>query len=172
MSWDLLYETAGRSQRKRYQLSDQSRHSMALIAALGRWRQQHVTGQTGGGLTAEEITTVLRASLPLLQLPAYQGGLKLGVVGATALADQPGSATLMAHVSGSGAVRCVKERANEEAWMIGSVNTWVAGLLDGNREQMRIGGDRDFAEACLKSMHELLCGVPAEAAIPTDVGPR
>jgi DNA-binding HxlR family transcriptional regulator len=175
VSWNLLYESAGRGQRKRYQLSDQSRHSMALMAALGRWRQQHVSGETDGGLTVEEIATVLRASLPLLQLPAYQGALKLGVVGATALAEQAGSATLMAHVSAGGAVRCVKDRPNEKAWMIGSVNTWVAGLLDGDREQMRIGGNLDFANACLKSLHELLCALPAipvDVVVPTDVDAR
>lgn len=162
VSWNLLYETAGRGQRKRFQLSDQSRHSMALMAGLGRWRQQHVTGEAEGGLTVEEVSTVLRTSLPLLHLPAHQGGLKLGVAGATLLAGQPGSATLIAHVSAGGAVRCVKDRPNEKAWAIGSVNTWFAGLLDGDREHMRMGGDLEFAEACLVLLHDTMWPAPAE----------
>ncbi|HEV2858104.1 MAG TPA: hypothetical protein VGW80_06860 [Solirubrobacterales bacterium] len=147
-------------------MSDQTRHSMALMAGLGRWRQQHVTGEAEGGLTVEEITTVLRASLPLLQLPDHQGGLKLGVIGTTGLDGQRGSATLMAHVSPGGAVRCVKERPTEDAWAIGTVDTWFESLLDGNQEQMRAGGDLDFVGDCLKLFHEMLWAAPA------DVGAR
>lgn len=168
LSWSLLYEsTAARGHRKRYQLSDQSRHAMALMAGLGRWRQQHVEGETDGGLTVREMATVLRASLPLLQLRDHQEkSIKLGIVGTTGVDGQRGSATLTAHVSAGGAVRCVKEKAAEDAWAIGTVDTWFAALLDGDRGQMRPGGDLDFVDDCLKRVHELLWAAPA------DVGAR
>jgi DNA-binding HxlR family transcriptional regulator len=163
LSWNLLYESAGRGQRRRYQLSDQSRHAMALMAGLGRWRQQYVAGEESGGLTVGEMSTVLRAALPLLQLPEFQErSIKLGIVGTTGLDGQRGSATLMAHVSGGGTVRCIKERASEDAWAIGTVDTWFAGLLDGDQEQMRAGGELAFVETCLKRLHETLWAAPAE----------
>jgi DNA-binding HxlR family transcriptional regulator len=167
LSWSLLYESTVRGHRKRYQLSDQTRHSVALIAGLGRWRRRHVAGEADGGLTVEEIATVLRASLPLLEIPDYQGrSIKLGIVGTTGVDGQRGSATLTAHVSSGGAVRCVKEKASEDAWGLGTVGTWFAALLDGNRAQMRTGGDNDFFEGCLKRLHEVLWAAPA------DVGAR
>jgi DNA-binding HxlR family transcriptional regulator len=163
MSWSLLYESAARGHRKRYQLSDQTRHASALIAGLGRWRQQHVAGEADGGLTVGEMTTVLRASLPLLQMPDHQErSVKLGIVGTTGLDGQRGSATLTAHVSAGGTVRCVKQKRSEDAWAIGIVDTWFAALLDGKRGDMRTGGDRDFVNDTLKLLHELLWGTPAK----------
>jgi DNA-binding HxlR family transcriptional regulator len=167
MSWSLLYESTARGHRKRYQLSDQSRHAMALISGLGRWRHQHVEGEADRGLTVGEMGTALRAALPLLQLPQHQErSLKLGIVGTTGQDGQRGSATLTAHVSAGGAVRCVKERVSEDAWGIGTVDTWFAAILDGDRRGMRTGGDVDFVEDCLKSLHEVLWAAPA------DVGAR
>jgi DNA-binding HxlR family transcriptional regulator len=167
LSWSLLYESTARGHRKRYQLCDQTRHAMALMAALGRWRQQHVEGEADGGLTVGEMATVLRASLPLLQLPDHQGkSIKLGIVGTTGSDGQRGSATLTAHVSTGGTVRCVKEKAVEDAWAIGTVDTWFAALLDDDRGRMRPGGDSDFVDDCLKRLHEVLWATPA------DVGAR
>lgn len=167
LSWSLLYESTARGHRKRYQLCDQTRHAMALVAGLGHWRQQHVEGEADAGLTVGEMATVLRASLPLLQLPEHQErSIKLGIVGTTGADGQRGSATLTAHVSAGGAVRCVKEKAAEDAWGIGTVDTWFGALLDGTRKEMRTGGDEDFVEDCLKRLHEVLWSAPA------DVGAR
>lgn len=165
LSWNLLYESTARGHRKRYQLSDQTRHAAALIATLGRWRQQHVEGEADGGLTVEEMATVLRASLPLLQLPEHQErSIKLGIVGTTGLNGQRGSATLTAHVSAGGAVRCVKEKASEDAWGIGTVKTWFGTLIDGDSTEMRTGGDGDFLEDCLKRLQQVLWATPAKVS--------
>ncbi len=167
LSWSLLYESVARGHRKRYQLSEQARHGMALIAGLGRWRQQHAAGEEEGGLTVGEMTTVLRASLPLLQLPEHQErSIKLGIVGTTGQDGQRGSATLTAHVSAGGTVRCVKAKPSEDAWAIGTVDTWFSALLDDDRGRMRVGGDLDFVDDCLKLLHEVLWAAPA------DVGAR
>ena len=149
--------------RRTYVLTEQARRGMALIAGLGRWRQQHVGGQAEGGLTVGEVATVLRASLPLLQLPEHQErSIKLGIVGATGQNGQRGSAALTAHVSAGGAVRCVKEKASEDAWGIGTVDTWFSALLDGERDGMRTGGDVDLLDDCLTSLHETLWAAPAK----------
>lgn len=162
LSWGLLYETIARGHRKRYQLSDQTRHAMALMAALGRWRQQHVDGAEQGGLTVGEMTALLRAALPLLRLPEHQGRtIKMGIVGRTGQNGQRGAGSLTAHVSPGGTVRCVKEKGAEDAWAIGVVDTWFAALLDGKRDDLRVGGDLDFVDDCLKLLHEMLWAAPA-----------
>lgn len=163
LSWSLLYESSVKGHRKRYQLSDQTRHSMALITALGRWRQHHVEGDAERGLTVGENGTALRASLPLLKLPKHQlRSLRLGIAGTIGQNGERGSATLTVHVSAAGAVSCVKAKASEDAWGIGSVHTWFAVILDGERKQMRTGGDFDLVEECLKSLYETLWAAPAE----------
>jgi DNA-binding HxlR family transcriptional regulator len=163
MSWNLLHESTVRGHRRRYQLSDQSRQATALVAGLGRWRQRYLDGEAERGLTVGEVATALRASLPLLQIPRHQErSIKLGIVGATGQNGQRGSATLTAHVSAGGGVRCVKERASEDAWGIGTVDTWFATILDGNLGAMRTGGDGDLVEDCLGSLHETLWAAPAE----------
>jgi DNA-binding HxlR family transcriptional regulator len=168
LSWHLLYESAAsRGQRKRYQLSDQTRQGMSLIAGLGHWRQQHVDGQTEAGLTVREMATVLRAALPLLTLSDHrERSMKLGIVGTTGLDGERGSATLAAHVGLDGKVRCVKERPSEDAWVLGTVETWFAAIIDDDRSRLRVGGDLDLVDDCLKRLHEVLC------AIPADVGAR
>jgi DNA-binding HxlR family transcriptional regulator len=165
LSWSLLYESTAKGQRKRYQLSDQTRHAMSLIGGLGRWRQQHVAGQANGGLTVVEMTTALRALMPLMKLPEHpERSIKLGIVGVTGLDGQHSSGSLTASISAAGVVRCVKEKTSEADWAIGTVDTWFTAMLDGDFEQMRIGGDLDFADDFLKLLHATLWPVPAEAA--------
>jgi len=167
LSWSLLYGSTAQGRRKRYQLCDQTRHGVALIAGLGRWRQKHVEGEADRGMTVGEMATVLRASLPLLQLPEHEErSIEIGVVGTTGLDGQRGSAALTAHVGAGGAVRCVKEKGSEDAWGIGAVGTWFSALLDGDCTQMRTGGDGEFFESCVKQLHEALWAAPA------DVGAR
>lgn len=172
LSWSLVYESAAKGHRKRYQLSDQARHGMALITGLGRWRQQHVEGDLEGGLTVGENRTALRACLPLLQLPKHQKrSMRLGIVGTLGEDGQRGSATLTVNVSAAGAVSCVKAKSSEDAWGIGTVNTWFAVVLDGERRQMRTGGDFQLIEDCLRSLHETLWNAPVAVGAPLAEGP-
>jgi len=165
VSWGLVYESTTRGQRKRYQLSDRTRKATALITGLGRWRQQHVLGGREGGLNVNEMATVLRTSLPLLELPGHRDtNIQLGIVGTAGSNGDRASETLMARVSPSGSVRCVKGKPTSDAWALGSVDTWLAALLDGDRGRLRVGGDLDFVDHCLKQLYETLWApAPVEA---------
>jgi DNA-binding HxlR family transcriptional regulator len=163
LSWGLLHENVVRGTRRRFHLSDQARHGMFLVAGLGRWRQDHVDGGHTG-LTAPEMATILRTSLHLLNLPDRPSStVKLGIVGATGNDGANGSEALTAHVSENGLVRNVKDRMADDGWALGTVDTWLAALLDGNRGKMRVGGDQDLVEHFLKQMHAVLSAVPAIA---------
>jgi hypothetical protein len=167
LSWNLIYTSGARGNRKRYQLSDEARHGMALVTGLGRWRQQHVAGKAGAGLTAGEMATVLRASLPLVRLPEHPDhSIRLGIAGGTGENGRRGTATLTVSVSSSGGVRCVREQAGEDAWAIGTVDNWFAALIDDDRKGLRTGGTADCVDDCLRALREAFWSAPSTSAPP------
>lgn len=155
VSWGLLYQSVGGG-RKHYQLTDQARHGVGLVAALGRWRQGHAIGGENG-LDVEEMATVLRTSFRLLTFPERNAlSIKLGIVGKLGLEPQHASTALTGHVSTAGGIRSVKDKIEEDAWALGTVDSWSAAILDGDRGTMRVGGDLGFADEYLKHLHEAL----------------
>ncbi len=60
----------------------------------------------------------------------------------------------------------MKAKPSEDAWAIGTVGTWFTALLDEDRGRMRVGGDLDFVDDCLKLLHKMFWAAPA------DVGAR
>jgi len=165
ISWDLLSKSAG--QRKRYHLTDQARRGMALIAGVGRWRQRHTPGDEHG-LTALEMAVVLRTCLPLVELPEHPGmNIKLGIVGAPNELGEHGSETLSGNVGMNGSVRSVRDKSQPDSWALCSVDAWFAAILDGNRGRMRVGGDLDLVDSCLKQLYDVLWTAPAELPLAT-----
>jgi DNA-binding HxlR family transcriptional regulator len=153
----LLGESTVRGRGKRYQLTPQARRAMALIAAIGRWRQRHVLREREMGLTVPEMATVLRTSLPLVELAERQGmSIKLGVVGTMEEKGENGSDVICGKVSRMARVRTVQDPGSVDAWALGTVDTWLAATLDGDRSRMRVGGDLELVESCLRQLHAAL----------------
>jgi DNA-binding HxlR family transcriptional regulator len=167
ISWGLLSKGGGPGQRKRYQLTEQARQGMALIAGVGRWRQRHVPGDERG-LTVPEMAVVLRACLPLIALPGHPGmSIKLGIVGAPDAQGDNGSETLSGNVGMDGSVRSVRDKAKPDSWALCTVDAWFAAILDGNRGRMRVGGDLDLVDHCLKQLYDVLWTAPVDLPLAT-----
>lgn len=151
----LLDHHTGRGRGVRYSLADPARHGMALVTALGRWRQRHRYAGEGLGLTAREMATAVRASVPLVEISEKCGSkIKLGVAGASNGNGDSGPLTIVAQVMGGGKIQLLKDsEAPVDAWALGTVNTWSRALLDGNRGRMRVGGDLKLVDACLTRLH-------------------
>lgn len=150
---------------RRYELSQHGRRRMGLIAGIGRWRQRNViTGETTG-LSGTEMATVIRAALPLIRLPEFPGMcISLGVASPM---DDYGHRTveaLQGVIDKKGRIRCDREPQNADGSAVGTMNTWFAVLLDGNRGRMRTGGDLSLVDACLSRLHEALWQTEPEAA--------
>jgi DNA-binding HxlR family transcriptional regulator len=156
----LLDHHTGRGRGVRYSLSDSARQGMALVTALGRWRQRHRYAGEEAGLTVTETMTAVRAAIPLVEIPEKRGlKIKLGAAGPTDGNGNGngGSQTLVAQVIGGGRVQLVEDsQAPADAWALGTVNTWCRALLDGNRGRMRVGGDLKLVDACLTRLHSAL----------------
>lgn len=154
-AWNLLHKSVGRGQAKRYHLSDRARRGSALILALAHWCERYVPGDAGPALSPSEIAAVLRACLPLLELPTHlEGSLSLGVAGTGVNGDSE-TATVSAHLH-EGKVRCVKGTGAPDSWAAGTVQSWLAAVVDGERGSLRTGGERAPLEACLAELRDLL----------------
>lgn len=167
VSWDLLSRRGGPGQRKRYQLTDRARQGMALVAAIGHWRRRHASGGDRG-LTVREMTVLLRTCLPLIELPDHPGmSVKLGIVGTSDAFGRKGSETLSGSIGMDGQMRSVKEKAKPDSWALCTVDAWFAAILDGDRGRIRVGGNLDLVDDCLRQLYEVLWTDPAELPVAT-----
>lgn len=154
-SWGLLDESSAPGGRRRYQLSDRASHAAGLIAALGRWRANHVDA-AGPGLTALEVSTILRVAMRLLRLPDHPSrAIRIGVIGPADAAGKRGSESFTAQVSDSGAVGSVEDEV-ASGWALATADAWIAAILDGGEGKIRAGGEVELVEDFLKQLHEVL----------------
>jgi DNA-binding HxlR family transcriptional regulator len=154
----LLVGGARNGHGRRYQLSERGRRCMVVIASLGRWRHRHLLADGTPGLEIGEMATVLRATLPLVALPKYDGRcIDIVVTGVEDKYGHRDTAELRGAVDGSGAlaVGAVDEEAADGSAMA-TTSTWFAALLDGNRGRIRVRGDLALVDTCLTRLyHEL-----------------
>lgn len=153
----LLESLPHRGHGNRYELAARGRRLMGLVAAIGRWRQRHLLPGESPGLEAEELATVLRAMLPLAQLPAHRGmSIDLIVSGAEEYGHRP-TATVTGRVADDGAVRFDPRPEGEaDGSAAATINTWFAALLDGHRGRIRVRGELDLVDVCVTQLHEAL----------------
>jgi hypothetical protein len=139
---------------------------MALIAGLGRWRRYTVPdGSTG--LTPAEMATVLRAIMPLTLLPGHAGrGIGLAVTVPTGSNGHRETSTLQGLVDADGVMR-FNETTDEpvEASASGTVTTWLAALLNGNRGRIQVRGDLALVDDFLTQLYEVLWGREGAVAL-------
>lgn len=153
----LLREWQGRGRRRCYALTEKARKTMGLIAGVGRWRHHHVVAEDEEGMTTAEMATVLRAALPLTDLPAHAGKcLKLCVVSED---EAPGSdgEIVWAEVEEGGAFHsCAEPTPKVDAWARGHVKAWIPVILEGDPDKVLVGDDEQLVSSCLTGLHDVL----------------
>jgi DNA-binding HxlR family transcriptional regulator len=162
----LVVASSSTGRGRHYELTDHSRRRMALVAALGRWRHRYIHTGEPTGLTGSEMATVIRAALPLILLPEFSGmSINLGVASGM---DKYGHRTvegLQGLVGSGGAIRSdLADRPDMNGSAVGTVNTWLSAILDGNRGRMRSGGDLSLVDTCLTQIHGVLWETVAATA--------
>lgn len=154
----LLSLPKGTNQRKAYSLTAESRRGMGLIVAVARWRHQHNLVEGEEGMTPHELAAVLRAALPLVQLPGYEGKtLRLGVVDADAIAGSEGE-SVWGEVGADGTLHgCAEPSLPVDGWGRGRIKSWIPAILDGNAGKILVGiGGDELVAACLPLLSEAL----------------
>jgi len=162
----LLCEEPGPGRRRCYALTDQTRRSMALIAGIGRWRHHHVVAEDEEGMTAAEMATVLRTSLPLVRIPRHAGlCLRLNIVAADEAHGAEGEA-VWAEVKYDGAVHsCPDPTPHADGWARGRIKAWVPVPLDGDSSRLLEGGNAKLIGDCLSELHKVLWKPPAPVPV-------
>jgi DNA-binding HxlR family transcriptional regulator len=153
----LIRELPGVGRRRCYTLTEKARRAMALIAGLGRWRRRHVVPEGGTGLSAAEAAIVLRAALPLLELPKHGGKtFRLEVLEA---GEEPGGEgeLVWASVEPGGSVTGLADPASYvDGRGRGTAGAWIDALLSGSHGELQTDGDRRLIEACLLGLYSAL----------------
>lgn len=150
----LLEVSSPRGNVRLYELTDHGRRSMALVLGIGRWRHRHVVTDEPG-LEMSGMATVLRAALPLTVLPEHAGStIDLIVAGAEEYGSRD-TERVRGTVAPDGTVRFDPgPRKEPDGSAAATINTWFAALLDGHRGRIRVRGDCDFVDTCLRQLHE------------------
>lgn len=126
---------------------------MGLIADIGRWRQRALVDDRRAGLSAMEMATVLRASLPLVRLPQYAGGALQVQIEAQGVS---GLERLWMEVGDDGTLRCTEPPvAKPTALARGDLTAWLDVVLD-REASLELDGDAGLVETCLNELHRKL----------------
>lgn len=161
----LIAETQDGGRRRRYELTEQARRGMALVAGLGRWRERHVVPDRGPGLTATEVAHLLGAALPLVVLSEHaEKRLRMTVVSSDG--DRTADVDLVVEVTPNGAMtRHLEPAADVDGWARGKVAAWIDVLLRerSSGSRIRVGGENgSLVKIALSALCELLWTRPEE----------
>lgn len=152
-----LSDEPGAGRWRCYELAEKTRRTMGLIVGIGRWRHHHVVAEDEEGMTHEEMTTVVRAALPLVETPQHRDKrLKLHVL---AEDEDPGGEgeVVWAEVKGDGALHsCAEPSSSVDGWGRGKVKSWISTILDADPKRILLGGDEALVGDCLVRVHDAL----------------
>ncbi|HEX5712775.1 MAG TPA: hypothetical protein VFX85_05630 [Solirubrobacterales bacterium] len=126
-----------------YVVTDWLRHSIAPLTAAGRWERCHLEGECPP-LTAIEVEASFLLALALAPLPPYARGRCMLAVQTDPVepdAEHPSLAGVCVEVAGGQIVSCAPDIESEPTtWAVGSPLTWFDLVIDGQIDDLRIGG--------------------------------
>lgn len=164
-----LHEYVSAGNGRSYSLTDKARRAVALVAAIGRWHGRCAPAGTAG-LSPREVGGLLRVTLPLVALPE-RAGQSLGLEIPDEDVRHPGGGDeVWATVGPDGRVQtCAAAPAAADVRAEARATVLVDALLDGHHENgLRVEGDRDLIDTCLKRLHLELWGRPPASPAPAE----
>lgn len=153
----LLSESDGPGRRRNYELTHKTRRKMGLIVGVSRWHHRHVAAEGERGMSPTEMATVLQVALPLASIPEHAG--KCLEVSVLSEDDDAGDAneTFWSEVEAEGELHsCAEPGASPDGWSRGKVEAWTAALLDGQPDEVLVGGDEKLVGDCVAGLYDAL----------------
>lgn len=146
-----------------YAVTGWLRHSIAPLCVAGRWERRHMRGSTVP-ISRVEVEAAFLLALPLAPLPPkLHGNCMLAVHTGTGSQDaSPGDrlSGVIVEVQ-RGKIVCCAAQVDERprTWALGTPDTWLDAVIEGQVEALRFGGGRPrLAAALTHGLHVALFG--------------
>jgi DNA-binding HxlR family transcriptional regulator len=152
--------TSGRGQP--FEVTDWLRHSIAPLCAAGRCERRHMP-DVSASITAVEVEASFLLALPLVVLPKRADGtatLAVQTESSEASDDEPGVTGITVDVS-EGRIASLATEVDRKppTWALGTPETWLDVVIDGDLKALRLGGSRpQLAMDLVGGLHLALFG--------------
>jgi DNA-binding HxlR family transcriptional regulator len=154
----LVERRAGHGRGTPYAVTGWLRQGMAPITAAVRWERRHIP-RAATPIGRIDVEAAFLLAMPLLTLPAELSGSCQ--MTAEISNGRKRLAGVVVDVRESRVASCATQmQGNPEAWVLGSINAWLAAVIDQDTAQLELGGNGGLARALLKGLHGELFVVP------------
>jgi DNA-binding HxlR family transcriptional regulator len=136
------------------------RLAMGPIAAAIRWERAHARAQAPP-VTKLDIEAAFLLALPFLRLPEHLTGTCRLAVALGSAAGETRLAGVVIEVEEGKVVSGVSRlEGKASGWAAGSLAAWLRVIIEGEADQLEMGGDCDLALALLDGLHATLFRLP------------
>jgi len=148
-----------------YVVTNWLRHAIAPLSVAGRCERRHLE-DASGPITEIEVEASFMLATPLAPLPGYAEGtcmLAVQTEPSEPSEENDGLAGVIVEIKRGRVVSCAPQVTKEpETWAIGTPDAWLDVVIDGQIEDLRIGGARpQLAMDIVTGIHLALFGEPA-----------
>jgi DNA-binding HxlR family transcriptional regulator len=145
-----------------YVVTDWLRHSIAPLCAAGRCERRHMNSESGP-ITSIEVEASFLLTIPLAPIPPHTSGSCMLAVQTDPVEPSekdPGLAGVTVEVEAGRVLSCApKVHDKPSTWAVGAPETWLDAVIDGELEDLRIGGSRpQLALDLIAGIHIALFG--------------
>jgi DNA-binding HxlR family transcriptional regulator len=134
-------QASGEGRSTPYVVSDWLRRSIAPLCVAGRCERRHMSG-FAAPITNVEVEAAFLLAVPLVSLPrSVTGACTLAVhTGDEVKGDRDHLAGVTVEVERGEVASCIASVAGPATWALGTPETWLDVVIDGDLEGLRFGG--------------------------------
>lgn len=133
------------------------RGAVAPLAAASRWERKHVP-QEAPSIGRLDIEAAFLLSVPVLRLSSEQDGVCRLAVDVRSGSEHR-LAGVLARVKEGRVIACTSRLQGEaDAWASGSAGAWLRAAIEGEADDLEVGGEAGLAAAMIDAFHGGLFG--------------
>jgi DNA-binding HxlR family transcriptional regulator len=157
-----------------YAATDWLRHSVAPLAAAARWERRNLPAEAAG-IGRIDVEAGFLLTVPLLQMPDTSSGICRLVVELPTRGDNRLAGVTISLENGHILSCTTRLQGTAAAWAAGSPMAWFRAVIEGDLDQLEVGGDCQLARTLFSGLHDVLFGsgsprVPKTANIRSGLG--
>lgn len=140
----------------RYAAAPWLRRAIAPLAVAARWERRRDFG-AARPISRLDVESAFLLTAPLTRLPSRLGGSCRATVDLSDAVPGGGHAGAMLMVERGAVVSCVAPpRGRAQSWAAGPAAAWLAAVIEGDSDGLRLGGDERLASALVEGLYAAL----------------